>query len=154
VRNASEPVAHHYNPVHRWLLVALCAFVGLTAFGGGLALLEAPDGSLLRFPPDTLAHSPFTTFLVPGLALAILVGLLNVLAAGLVAQRSPHSAVVAFAGGSSLLIWIITEAAMLQTINALQIAYLVIALAIMGFAFARWSATRVAGVRASDKSAT
>lgn len=146
-----QVTAPHTSQVHRWLLVALCAFVGLTAFAGGLALMEAPDGSLLRFPPDTLVHSPFTSFLVPGLLLALLVGLPNVLAAGLVAQRSPHSALVAFAGGSSLLIWIVTQAVMLRTVNGLQLVYLAIALAILAESFARWWATRVAGVRASDK---
>lgn len=154
VRTSSELVESRTSRVHRWLLAALCAFVGSTAFLGGVVLMAAPDGSLVHFPPDTLQHSPFTSFLVPGLLLASLVGLLNLFGAGLVVQRTPHSAHVAFAGGSALMIWLVTEAVMIRAFSPFQLVYLAFALAILAEALARYWATRLAGVRPSDNPAT
>jgi hypothetical protein len=56
----------------RKVLVALDAFVGLTAVGGGLALAAGLEGD--RFPPEYLEGTPFDSYVVPGLILAAAVG--------------------------------------------------------------------------------
>ena len=52
---------------------------GVTAAGGGLALVLRPDGSFLQAPLSVLRHTPFASFLVPGLLLAAVVGVSNLL---------------------------------------------------------------------------
>jgi hypothetical protein len=60
--------------VARRALVALELVTGVTGLVGGVLLAAAPDGSLLRADPATLAGSPFSDWRVPGLLLAGLVG--------------------------------------------------------------------------------
>jgi hypothetical protein len=52
--------------------MVLEAFVGLTAVGGGIALATGAEGD--RFPVSWLDGTPFDSYLVPGLILAIVVG--------------------------------------------------------------------------------
>lgn len=60
--------------VARRALVALELVTGVTGLAGGVLLAAAPDGSLLRADPATLAGSPFSDWRVPGVLLAGLVG--------------------------------------------------------------------------------
>jgi hypothetical protein len=60
--------------VARRALVALELVTGVTGLVGGVLLAAAPDGSLLRADPATLAGSPFSDWRVPGVLLAGLVG--------------------------------------------------------------------------------
>ena len=55
-------------------LVALELATGVTGLVGGVLLAAAPDGSLLRADPATLAGSPFSDWQMPGVLLAGLVG--------------------------------------------------------------------------------
>jgi len=56
----------------RVALVLLDMFVAVTAIGGGLALVLGLEGA--RFSSDILRRTPFESFVVPGLLLAVLVG--------------------------------------------------------------------------------
>jgi hypothetical protein len=58
----------------RRVLVALELVTGAAGLAGGVLLAVAPDGSLLRADPATLAGSPFSNWRVPGVLLAGLVG--------------------------------------------------------------------------------
>ena len=64
----------------RWLQAggAIHALVGITAILGGGALCIWPSGSMLHADRALLAHTPFTDFLLPGLALYLL-GVTNAL---------------------------------------------------------------------------
>jgi hypothetical protein len=55
-------------------LAALELVTGVTGLLGGVLLAAAPDGSLLRADPATLAGSPFSDWRVPGVLPAGLVG--------------------------------------------------------------------------------
>lgn len=115
----------------RWLLATLCLATAVPAILGGLALVIAPDGSLLHIPESMLARSPFASYLVPGLLLAGVVGLINV-RAGIAALRdAPNANALAFVGGMGLLIWMITQMLMLPAMAWLQFVYLAIAIVIV-----------------------
>jgi hypothetical protein len=60
--------------VARQVLVALELVTDVTGLVGGVLLAVAPDGSLLRADPATLANSPFADWQVPGVLLAGLIG--------------------------------------------------------------------------------
>ena len=67
------------RPASAWLLIALMAFQAVSALAGGAAMLIAPRGGI--FPIEMLAASPFDTFLIPGLLLFGVLGVLPALAA-------------------------------------------------------------------------
>lgn len=78
-------------------LVGISVFHALSAVGGGSGMVVA-DG--LSMPKSLLAGSPFSTFLVPGLILALVVGGTQTMALVRLLQRRPSallwSAIAAF----------------------------------------------------------
>lgn len=72
-----------------WALLALLALQGIGGLGGGISLLAAPNGAILRMPVSYLQGSPFSDYLIPGVVLTSLLGLLPLLVlAGLWRRRS------------------------------------------------------------------
>jgi hypothetical protein len=68
------PPALRLSGAARRALVTLELVTGATGLVGGVLLVVAPDGSLLRADPATLSGSPFGDWRVPGVLLAGLVG--------------------------------------------------------------------------------
>ena len=60
----------------RNILVTLLALLGIGAIFGGGVLIISPSGDLFGMPLALLKHSPFPDFLIPGLILFLLLGLL------------------------------------------------------------------------------
>jgi hypothetical protein len=111
--------------------------VGIPAVVGGLALVAAPDGAYVHMPVSALVHSPFTSFLIPGLLLMLVIGVGSTITGVLVARDAISAGSLAFVSGAALLVWIATEMVLLRTIHPLQLLYLGIALAIMAVALRR-----------------
>jgi hypothetical protein len=128
----------------RWLLATLCFAIGVTAIAGGGALVASPDGALVHTSTTVLSHSPFATFLVPGLLLLLVVGVGNAIAGWLVLCDAFRANAWAFAGGAALFVWITTEMALLRTINLLQVQYFVASVAVMAEALRRRARDRAA----------
>lgn len=124
-------------PPARWVLATICAAVAVTAIAGGLALVAAPDGALLHAPRELLAHTPFTSFALPGWILVIAVGITNALAALRVMREAPEANQTAIFAGVALFGWIVGEMLLLRTANALQLGYLALAIVIIGEAMRR-----------------
>ncbi len=60
----------------RNVLILLFLFLGVSAIGGGGALIISPSGKLLGgLPVSILADSPFSNFLIPGIILFTILGL-------------------------------------------------------------------------------
>lgn len=116
------------------LLIAALLFQAVGAVYGGLALAIGPDGSILQIPVSWLQHSPFKSFLIPGLILCILLGLLPlVVAFGLVLKpnwkalemlniypRRHWSLTYALYFGIMLVCWILIQLALVQQYFWLQ----------------------------------
>ncbi|GAB2583729.1 hypothetical protein [Spirosoma areae] len=126
-------------------LLFLLAFLGLGAIGGGGAFIISPSGALFGMPLSMLAKSPFTNFLIPGIILFVVLGLIP---CGLVFAllKKPKSKLaeqfnfypdmhwawtgsiyVAFA----LIIWIQVEMVFLQAVDCLHTVYMFLAIAIL-----------------------
>ncbi len=95
----------------RVVLLVLEAFMALSAIGGGVALIVGalePDLAL-GIPTSYLGGSPFDSYLVPGVILAVVLGGVNLWAFVLLLGRRPFAlfagAIAAFDG----LIWIVVE---------------------------------------------
>jgi len=130
----------------RNILLTLLAFLGLSAIGGGGALIISPSGKLLGgLPLSILERSPFNNFLVPGIILFVILGLVPCLLVFALIKKpesklAEHfnffkdmywawsfSIYVAFA----LIIWIQVETIYVQGVGWLQTFYLFYAIPII-----------------------
>jgi hypothetical protein len=111
----------------------LHGFVALTATGGGVALATGVD----PFPLAWLEGTPFGSYLVPGLILAIAVGGSATLASVLLARRHPDAWLAAALAGAALTGWIAIEIAILrQPTTPTHIELLYLALGVAGLLLA------------------
>jgi hypothetical protein len=119
---------------HR-LLVILDLIVAVTAIAGGAVLVVSsllPSWSTVLAPPrEYLAGSPFASYLVPGLALAVLLGGLHLAAAVLLLRRSRVRFIAATVAGYAMLIWIFVQMIVIP-FSFLQAVYLAAGLAELG----------------------
>jgi hypothetical protein len=138
--------------VHQ-LVLWLCVFTGLTAVAGGAALATS-RGDVNGPPLTLLEHTPFTSFLVPGLLLLLVIGVGSLAAAALEARRIENSEVAVSVAGAGLMVWIITQLALIRTVSWLQLLYFIVGAATLGCAIYLWRVRhRVAAhrVRAIDR---
>ena len=63
----------------RNLLITLLVFLGLGAIGGGAVFIISPSGKLMGMPLSILNPSPFYNFLIPGIILFLMLGVLPIL---------------------------------------------------------------------------
>ncbi|HEX6366588.1 MAG TPA: hypothetical protein VF000_10630 [Agromyces sp.] len=110
----------------RIILLVVQAFVALTAFAGGLALAAGtlvPDLATAITPPaEYLEGSPFSSYLVPGLVLALVLGGIHAVAFVLLLRRRPSALLVSAAAGYAALIWIFVQM-MVIPFSVLQAVY-------------------------------
>ncbi|WP_173923520.1 hypothetical protein [Agromyces sp. Marseille-P2726] len=101
------------NHATRITLLVVQAFVAVTAFAGGVALAAGsivPDlASAITPPAEYLEGSPFSSYLVPGLVLALVLGGVHAVAFVLLLRRRPSALFVSAAAGYAALIWIFVQ---------------------------------------------
>ncbi len=129
--------AQEKRPKSLYFLVLLLMFLAVSALGGGSVLIIRPDGSLIGMPLSLLEHSPFPDFLIPGLFLFFVLGVLPLLV-GLALLRKPclplceeinpfgeyHWAwSFAFYVGIILILWIDFEVMFIRAVHLLHLIY-------------------------------
>ncbi|WP_426319605.1 hypothetical protein [Microbacterium sp. E-13] len=118
----------------RSLLVAQ-GFVAVTAIAGGTAIvvgaMSPAMATVLSPPPAYLEGSPFSSYLVPGLALAGLLGGIHVVAFITLLRRYRWSLLISAAAAFATLIWIFVQM-MFIPFSFLQAVYFVAGLAEAG----------------------
>ena len=80
-------------------------FVALTAVGGGITVATGID----KFPADWLAGTPFSSYLIPGLILTVVVGGSAAVAAVATLRRPDAGALTSVLAGAILLGWLVGE---------------------------------------------
>jgi len=93
------------------MLFAASVFVAVTAVLGGIALAAGID----KFPATWLIGTPFRSYLMPGLILAVVVGGSATAAAVAALCRSNPGAVISMLAGAVLLGWLAGERLILPT---------------------------------------
>lgn len=94
----------------RWIrivLAVLAAVIGVSAVAGGIALIAGVPGAV----PSAayLAGSPFSSYAVPGVILAVVVGGTHIAASVLVAGGRAAGPLAAAIAGFGMLIWIFVQ---------------------------------------------
>ena len=97
------------RPAGVWILMVLLLIQGLGGLAGGLSLTLRPDGSIMKMPVSYLEGSPFSDFLIPGLVLLLVLGVLPLVAVGGLWMRRSWAWYAAFAVGCGLMVWILVE---------------------------------------------
>jgi hypothetical protein len=111
------------------VLVGLLLAVALPAVAGGIGLLTG----VIEPPAEDLADTPFDSYVIPGVLLAVVVGGSAAIAAAALWKRHRHAPAVALVAGLGLVIWIAVQMTMIQ-FSPLQPAYLVAGAAIAALA--------------------
>ena len=133
----------------RNVLLFLLAFLGIGAVFGGGVLIISPNGKLFKMPLSILKSSPFSNFLIPGIILFLVLGLVPILLVFALIKKPgtkwaeqlnffydmhwswSFTIYVAFA----LIGWIQIEMFYLQSVHWSHTFYMVFAVAILFFAF-------------------
>ncbi len=113
------------RPAAAWILLILLLVQGLGGVGGGLSLVLKPDGSVMGMPVSHLDGSPFSDYLIPGIILLLVLGVLPLVAAAGLWVRRSWAWYVSFAVGCGLMIWILVEITIIPY-DPLQIVFGVI----------------------------
>jgi hypothetical protein len=122
----------------RFVLILLTGFLALTAFAGGVGLLAD-----LNAPPvEMLEGSPFSNYIVPGLALFFLVGGFALAATILLVRRHGYAALASALAGVVIVIFEIVEVMVIGSpagiARDLQIFYSTLGLLILAFSIVGW----------------
>jgi hypothetical protein len=109
-------------------LAVLHFFVGIGAlFGGGAALLNPVNP--LGFPIEMLAGSSFSDFFIPGLILFTMIGLGSLFAGVTALLRNNLQGYYSSVASWALMIWIVVQCLMINTVAFAHVFYFLIGLA-------------------------
>ena len=122
----------------RIISIILLVFTGISACFGGIVLMMDPTGSIIQMPVELLKQSPFTNFLIPGLILLIIIGIGSIVTTVFVISKNKYFPKIITASGSALIIWIITQIFMLQSLSYLHFVYGGIGLILLILGVIQW----------------
>lgn len=109
-----------YQKILIFILVAIEIIIGITAVVGGINLI-ATNG--LGMPISYLEHSPFQSFIFPGLLLSIIIGGTNIIASVLVIKKSDFMLEFSAVAGFGIMLWIFGELYIIGHSHWLQVLY-------------------------------
>lgn len=107
------------------LLFILHTFVGIGALAGGLAAITNPQKPL-GVSVDALKNSPFSNYLIPGIILFTVIGLGNLFSAVMIRSRSRFQGYTSSVFSWALVIWIVVQCIILNSIAYLHVIYFAI----------------------------
>lgn len=134
--------SRHQKSFSCYLLIGLHFFLGVGALIGGGAMILSPDGSILHIPLNLLTNSPFTNYLIPGLILFLVLGIIPIITAFFLFTKRQIKFVEIICIykhrhwswnsslyiGFILIIWITIEMYMVQGIAFIQVFYIFLGL--------------------------
>lgn len=119
-----------------WGALIVTAFNALSAIAGSLGVLF---GAGLGMPTSMLAGGPFTSFVIPGVVLLVVVGGTQSWAAALLVARRESALLWTSVAGIGMLVWIFVETVIVHGGSWLQVLYfttgsaqIVLVLALLG----------------------
>jgi hypothetical protein len=91
------------------LLGGIQIFVGIGAVPAGIVMIVDPSGSSLWMSVEMLRNSPFLNFLIPGIFLLVVNGILSLLASAASFERHRFAGEIAVGLGTFLILWIVIQ---------------------------------------------
>jgi len=113
------------------VITGLLTLNGISGLAGGYGLLSDVSGKAVGMSTELLKDSPFLNFLIPGLALFILIGLFSLIAAYMVLRQSKAAPAFCIIEGLMLITWLIVQILSIQQFHILQAIYACIAIALV-----------------------
>lgn len=133
-----EPFFERSVPT-RGLIIALAVVGAVCELAGATALLVWRHGDP-NLPLTLLEHTPFTSFLIPGLLLGLVVAGTSLACAVLVWRRSRFSVDATVLAGGALTIWIVAEVALMRLFHPLHALFGALGVALLALgARAAWA---------------
>ena len=129
-QHASPPPAASSMPVPTALFVTQLLMGAVAVLCGIILIVNG-----MWMPEDVLAHSPFESFLVPGILLGGAVGGSLLLAAWQLWLGASHASIASLVAGAILLGWISIESVMVRDGRPLQAFVLITSVVIIGLAW-------------------
>ncbi len=118
--------------IARTIAMLALTFVGVTSMMGAAPMIMDPSGQLLRLPQSLLEHSPFHTFLIPGIILLAANGAMSLaILVTVVLRTSGYGWWVTFQG-CVLAGWITVEVIMIRQVMWAHYLYWGFALILIG----------------------
>jgi hypothetical protein len=139
----------------RTTAIILLVFLGVTALAGSIPMILHPHGNSTTLPLSTLSNSPFHTYLVPGILLFLANGVLAFAVFWVLIRRSSYYALLTAFQGGVLLVWLIVECWLLETVIWLHYFYgaIAVSLIVCGFAMRRELNSLISGTPPGRRSA-
>ena len=110
----------------RVISIMLLLFNGIGAVYGSWHLVTDPSGGSLQMPLAWLQYSPFENYLIPGIILFLVNGVLSLTAASLVVFKVKFHPLAVMGEGCILFGWITVQVLMVRTIYFLHIIFWIV----------------------------
>ena len=108
----------------RWLAMLALGFLGISSVVGAVPMILDPDGTPWQMPQTLLDPSPFHSYLLPGIILFIVNGVLSIAALIGVVRRDPWHGGWVVLQGVVLAAWLLVEIAMIRHVWGVHYFYL------------------------------
>ena len=119
------------RPITIILLIILLVFLGLGGFIGGIPMQMDPSGESMGLPPELLEGLPLNDFILPGLFLIVVMGIIPIIIAFGVWRRTRWAWGATLAMGGVLVVWIVFQILLWGFPDPIQIFYLMLGLVIL-----------------------
>jgi hypothetical protein len=100
----------------RVIVVVALLFLGLSSCAGGVPMIIDPTGGILKMPLSLLDHSPFHSFLIPGIILLVFNGILSLVITVAVLRNARNAGLWVGFQGCVLFGWITIEVIMIRAV--------------------------------------
>ncbi|HMS66820.1 MAG TPA: hypothetical protein PKD18_01730 [Saprospiraceae bacterium] len=125
-----ERLQKHFGKLKKASIILLF-FTGINAIIAGTLFMIDPTGSKMGMSTTYLSNAPFANFLIPGITLFVVNGLMNVLTAILTLKNFKRFPSLILLQGLLLSGWIIIQVIWVRDFNGLHFTMLFIGLVLM-----------------------
>jgi hypothetical protein len=115
----------------RIISIGLLLLTAVNALIAGTLFIIDPSGEKMGMSVSYLAHSPFSTFLIPGITLFVVNGIMNIIAAIITIKRLKHFPLFVLIQGLLLSGWIIIQVILVKDFNVLHFSMLSVGVLLM-----------------------
>ncbi len=117
--------------ITRIVAISLLFFTAINAIIAGSLFIISPSGELIGMSTSYLITSPFKSFLIPGITLFMINGVMNVIAAILSIKSFKYYPIAIIIQALLLIGWIIIQVVLVNDFNALHFTMLSIGIVLL-----------------------